>query len=80
MKDMKKIKELKEKFDRGEISQEEIDIETQRKIANLYREEIEEIRKDIDAIREEERFYDESIANLEEMIKEKMEENNKKNK
>lgn len=78
MKDMKKIKELKEKFDRGEISQEEIDIETQRKIANLYREEIEEIRKDIEAIREEERFYDESIANLEEMIKEKMEENNKK--
>ena len=74
MKDMKKIKELKEKFDRGEISQEEIDIETQRDIANLYRKEIEKIRKNIEAIREEERFYDESIANLEEMIKDKKEE------
>ena len=76
MKDMKKIKELKDKFDRGEISQDEIDIETQREIANLYRKEIEKIRKNIEAIREEEKFYDESIANLEEMIKDKKEEKN----
>ena len=74
MKDMKKIKELKDKFDRGEISQDEIDIETQREIANLYSKEIEKIRKNIEAIREEEKFYDESIANLEEMIKDKKEE------
>ena len=74
MKDMKKIKELKDKFDRGEISQDEIDIETQREIANLYGKEIEKIRKNIEAIREEEKFYDERIANLEEMIKDKKEE------
>ena len=74
MKDMKKIKELKDNFARGENSQDEIDIETQREIANLYRKEIEKIRKNIEAIREEEKFYDESIANLEEMIKDKKEE------
>lgn len=70
-----KIKELKEKFERGEIAQSDIDIETQKEIAKLFemeikeslknislrKEEIGELEDDIEALNEEEKFYDQSI-------------------
>lgn len=61
---MENIKEIKEKFERGEISQEDMDIETQKKVANLYREEIEQIRENITAIRKETSEYKKKIAEL----------------
>lgn len=61
---MEDIREIKEKFERGEISQEDMDIETQKKVANLYKEEIEQIRKNIAAIREETSEYKKKIAEL----------------
>lgn len=61
---MENIKEIKEKFERGEISQEDMDIETQKKVANLYKEEIEQIRENITAIRKETSEYKKKIAEL----------------
>ena len=78
-----KIKELKEKFERGEIAQSDIDIETQKEIAKLFEMEIKEslknisLRKkeigelvdDIEALNEEEKFYDHSIETLDNLVK-----------
>lgn len=78
-----KIKELKEKFERGEIAQSDIDIETQKEIAKLFemeikeslknislrREEIGELEDDIEALNEEEKFYDQSIETLDNLVK-----------
>lgn len=78
-----KIKEIKEKFERGEIAQSDIDIETQKEIAKLFemeikeslknislrREEIGELEDDIEALNEEEKFYDQSIETLDNLVK-----------
>lgn len=78
-----KIKELKEKFERGEIAQSDIDIETQKEIAKLFemeikeslknislrKEEIGELEDDIEALNEEEKFYDQSIETLDNLVK-----------
>ena len=40
-----KIKEIKEKYERGEIAQSDIDIETQKEIAKLFEMEIKESLK-----------------------------------
>lgn len=53
MKDINEIRNIKEKFDRGEISQSDMDIETQFAIADLYKKEIEGIREDISDYRKE---------------------------
>lgn len=78
-----RIKEIKEKFERGEIAQSDIDIETQKEIAKLFemeikeslknislrREEIGELEDDIEALNEEEKFYDQSIETLDNLVK-----------
>lgn len=78
-----KIKKIKEKFERGEIAQSDIDIETQKEIAKLFemeikeslknislrREEIGELEDDIEALNEEEKFYDQSIETLDNLVK-----------
>lgn len=78
-----KIKELKEKFERGEIAQSDIDIETQKEIAKLFemeikeslknislrKKEIGELEDDIEALNEEEKFYDQSIETLDNLVK-----------
>ena len=78
-----KIKKIKEKFERGEIAQSDIDIETQKEIAKLFemeikeslknislrKEEIGELEDDIEALNEEEKFYDQSIETLDNLVK-----------
>lgn len=78
-----KIKEIKEKFERGEIAQSDIDIETQKEIAKLFemeikeslknislrKKEIGELEDDIEALNEEEKFYDQSIETLDNLVK-----------
>lgn len=78
-----KIKEIKEKFERGEIAQSDIDIETQKEIAKLFemeikeslkkislrKKEIGELEDDIEALNEEEKFYDHSIETLDNLVK-----------
>jgi len=58
------IKKIKEKFERGEITQEDMDIETQKQVAKLYKEEIEQIRENIADIRKETRNYKKKIDSL----------------
>ena len=78
-----KIKKKKEKFERGEIAQSDIDIETQKEIAKLFemeikeslknislrKKEIGELEDDIEALNEEEKFYDHSIETLDNLVK-----------
>lgn len=78
-----KIKKIKEKFERGEIAQNDIDIETQKEIAKLFemeikeslknislrKKEIGELEDDIEALNEEEKFYDQSIETLDNLVK-----------
>ncbi len=78
-----KIKKIKEKFERGEIAQSDIDIETQKEIAKLFemeikeslknislrKKEIGELEDDIEALNEEEKFYDHSIETLDNLVK-----------
>lgn len=78
-----KIKKIKEKFERGEIVQSDIDIETQKEIAKLFemeikeslknislrKKEIGELEDDIEALNEEEKFYDQSIETLDNLVK-----------
>lgn len=66
---MEDIKEIKEKFERGEISQEDMDIETQKKVAKLYKEEIEKIREDIADIKNETDTYKKKIDDLDTLNK-----------
>lgn len=77
-----KIKELKEKFERGEIAQSDIDIETQKEIAKLFemeikeslknislrREEIVRLKKDITELDEKEKLIDKNINYLDELV------------
>ena len=74
---------IKEKFERGEIAQSDIDIETQKEIAKLFemeikeslknislrKKEIGELEDDIEALNEEEKFYDQSIETLDNLVK-----------
>ena len=78
-----KIKKIKEKFERGEIAQSDIDIETQKEITKLFemeikeslknislrKKEIGELEDDIEALNEEEKFYDQSIETLDNLVK-----------
>ena len=66
---MEDIKKIRDKFERGEISQKDMDIETQKKILKLYKEEIEEIRADINAIRNETHTYRKGIEELDKFSK-----------
>lgn len=66
---MEDIKKIRDRFERGEISQKDMDIETQKKILKLYKEEIEEIRADINAIRNETDTYRKGIEELDKFSK-----------
>ena len=61
---MENIKKIKERFERGEILQEDMDIEIQKKVAKLYKEEIEQIRDKITVIRKETNKYKKKINEL----------------
>lgn len=61
---MNDIEIIKEKFETGKIPQNEIDIETQKEILNLYKAEIESIREDITKIRKEIEYYKKVIKEL----------------
>ncbi len=61
---MENIKKIKERFERGEILQEDMGIETQKKVAKLYKEEIEQIRDKITVIRKETNKYKKKINEL----------------
>ncbi len=61
---MENIKKIKERFERGEILQEDMDIEIQKKVAKLYKEEIEQISENITAIRKETNEYKKKIDEL----------------
>lgn len=61
MKEKSEIENIKEKFERGEITQEDMDIETQYKVADLYKKEIENIREEISDYRREIEICDKII-------------------
>lgn len=61
MKEKSEIENLKEKFERVEITQEDMDIETQYKVADLYKKEIENIREEISDYRREIEICDKII-------------------
>lgn len=63
---MENIEKIKEDFENGKIKKEDIDIETQKKIAELYKSEIEKNRQDIIKIREEIKGYRKEITRLKE--------------
>ncbi len=69
MKNYDEIKEIKDKFERGEIAEEDIDQETQEEIMKMYKEEIEDIREDILVLREENKMYEEKIEELKNKMK-----------
>lgn len=59
-----KIKETKEKFERGEITQDDMDIEMQYAVADLYKSEIEDIRENISNVRNEKVIYSKMIDEI----------------
>lgn len=61
MKEKSEIENIKEKFERGEITQEDMDIEIQYKVADLYKKEIENIREEISDYRREIEICDKII-------------------
>ncbi len=61
MKNIKELEKIKDMFECGEISQDEMDIETQIAIADLYKKEIENIREEISDYRKEMEICDKMI-------------------
>lgn len=61
---MESIEKIKEDFENGKIKEEDIDIDTQKELAKLYKEEIENNRKEIFKIREEIDMYKQKIKKL----------------
>ncbi len=69
MKSIEELREIKRKFKKGEIAEEELDQETQDELLELYKEDITEIRQEIMILREENRMYEERIRQLRDGIK-----------
>ncbi len=68
MKDIEELREIKDKFKKGEITEEELDQETQEDLLELYKEDIMDIRHNIIILREENKMYEERIQELKESI------------
>ena len=66
-----RIQELKDKFDRGKISQDDISLEDQEKVFKLYVQEIADINEDIGRLHEREEALDKGIEVLTKAIKER---------
>lgn len=64
MKDLENIKKMKELFECGKIKQEEMDINMQLAIAELYKSEIESLREDISKSKKERAIYLDMINNV----------------
>lgn len=69
MKSMEELRDLKDKFKRGEITEEDLDEETQEELLELYKEDISRLREDIMVLREENRMYEEKIEDIKKNIK-----------
>lgn len=64
MKDLENVKKMKELFECGKIKQEEMDIDMQLAIAELYKSEIESLREDISKSKKERAIYLDMINNV----------------
>ena len=71
MDEVSRIQELKDKFDRGKISQDDISLEDQEKVFKLYVQEIADINEDIGRLHEREEALDKGIEALTKAIKER---------
>ena len=71
MDEVSRIQELKDKFDRGKISQDDISLEDQEKVFKLYVQEIADINEDIGRLHEREEALDKGIEVLTKAIKER---------
>lgn len=65
--DIEEVKKMRDMFERGEIRQEDMDIETQKAIIQLCRSEIEEIREEITSIRKERKMYKNILNDIEDV-------------
>lgn len=65
--DIEEVKKMRDMFERGEIRQEDMDIETQKAIIQLCRSEIEEIREEITSIRKERNMYKNILNDIEDV-------------
>ena len=71
MNEADRIKELKDKFERGEIDQDDISPEDQEQVFKLYVQEIADINEDIGRLHEREEALDRGIEVLTKAIKER---------
>ena len=71
MNEADRIKELKDKFERGEIDQDDISPEDQEQVFKLYVQEIADINEDIGRLHEREEVLDKGIEVLTKAIKER---------
>ena len=71
MNEADRIKELKDKFERGEIDQDDISPEDQEQVFKLYVQEIADINEDIGRLHEREEALDKGIEALTKAIKER---------
>lgn len=69
MKDIEEIKKIRDLFERGAIKQEDLDLDVQFAIADLYKSEIEAIRDDIYNTKKDIALYNKMINNVDEMQK-----------
>ena len=69
MNEADRIKELKDKFERGEIDQDDISPEDQEQVFKLYVQEIADINEDIGRLHEREEALDKGIEALTKAIK-----------
>lgn len=67
MENIEEVKRVRDLFEEGKITQDEINMDMQRQIANLYKSEIESIREDIYATRKDIALCNEMINNVEGM-------------
>ena len=65
--DIEEVKKMRDMFERGEIKQEDMDIETQQAIIQLCISEIEEIREEITSIRKERNMYKNILNDIEDV-------------
>lgn len=71
MNEADRIKELKDKFERGEIDQDDISPEDQEQVFKLYVQEIADINEDIGRLHEREEALDKGIEALTKAIEER---------
>ena len=69
MKDIEEIKRIRDLFEKGAIKQEDIELDMQFAIADLYKSEIEAIRDDIYNTKKDIALYNTMINNVDEMQK-----------